>query len=87
MERECPPVAVREQALLVVIELLARFGRVLEVRALDDGIAAGAREARLPRPQFEDDGPWPSLGSPLVSSKTSDPTDLTECHNLQIVHS
>src|SRR5262249_552532 len=33
-----PAVAVREQALLIVIELLARLGRILEVRALDDGI-------------------------------------------------
>src|SRR3954462_9333573 len=33
-----PAVAVREQALLVVIELLARLGRELEVRPLDDGI-------------------------------------------------
>src|SRR5262249_13540244 len=33
-----PSVAVREQALLVVIELLACFGRELEVRSLDDGV-------------------------------------------------
>src|SRR5205814_8309025 len=33
-----PAVAVREQALLVVIELLARLGGELEVRPLDDRI-------------------------------------------------
>src|SRR5215468_10550933 len=33
-----PAVAVGEQALLVVVKLLARFGGELEVRALDDGI-------------------------------------------------
>src|SRR6516165_10786811 len=33
-----PPVAVREQAFLVVIELFARFGGEFEVRPLDDGI-------------------------------------------------
>src|SRR5260370_42676854 len=33
-----PAVAVREQALLVVVKLLARLGRELEVRPLDDGI-------------------------------------------------
>src|SRR6201999_2610342 len=33
-----PAVAVREQALLVVVELLARFGSELEVRPLDDGV-------------------------------------------------
>ncbi len=33
-----PAVAVREQALLVVVELLARLGGEFEVRALDDGV-------------------------------------------------
>src|ERR1700719_1224712 len=33
-----PAVAIREQFLLVVEELLARLGRKLEIRALDDGI-------------------------------------------------
>ena len=33
-----PAVAVREQALLVVVEFLARLGREFEVRSLDDGI-------------------------------------------------
>src|SRR4051812_38589615 len=33
-----PAVAVRQQALLVVIELLAGLGGELEVRPLDDGI-------------------------------------------------
>src|SRR5437660_2660416 len=33
-----PPVAVREQPLLVVVKLLARLGREFEVRPLDDGI-------------------------------------------------
>src|SRR3954454_21827311 len=33
-----PAVAVREQALLVVVKLLARLGRELEIRSLDDGI-------------------------------------------------
>src|SRR5690242_2972178 len=33
-----PAVAVGEQALLVVVELLARLGGELEVRPLDDGI-------------------------------------------------
>src|SRR5205807_6954173 len=33
-----PAVAVREQTLFVVIELLAGFGRELEVRAFDNGI-------------------------------------------------
>src|SRR5712691_13079058 len=33
-----PAVAVREQALLVEVELLARLGRELEVRPFDDGI-------------------------------------------------
>src|ERR1051326_3080440 len=33
-----PAVAVREQPLLVVVKLLARLGRELEVRPLDDGI-------------------------------------------------
>src|SRR5262245_63385546 len=33
-----PAVAVGEQALLVVVELLARLGRELEVGALDDGV-------------------------------------------------
>src|SRR5207302_3315271 len=33
-----PAVAVREQALLVVIKLLARLGRELEVRAFHDGV-------------------------------------------------
>src|SRR3984893_16202882 len=33
-----PTVAVREQALLVVVELLAGLGRELEVRPLDDGV-------------------------------------------------
>src|ERR1043165_3717414 len=33
-----PAVAVREQALLVVVELLARLGGELEVRSLDDGV-------------------------------------------------
>src|SRR5262249_10564358 len=33
-----PAVAVREQALLVEIELLARLGRELEVRSFDDGV-------------------------------------------------
>src|SRR5215831_2491396 len=37
-DRALPAVAVREQALLVVVELLARLGRELEVRPLDDGI-------------------------------------------------
>src|SRR5512138_3341642 len=33
-----PAVAIGQQALLVVVELLARLGGELEVRALDDGI-------------------------------------------------
>src|SRR5258707_9802130 len=33
-----PAVAVREQAFLVVVELLARLGRELEIRARDDGV-------------------------------------------------
>src|SRR5882672_10545728 len=33
-----PAVAVREQALLVVVELLAGLGRELEIRAFDDGV-------------------------------------------------
>jgi len=33
-----PPVAVREQALLIVIEFLACLGRELEVRPLDDSV-------------------------------------------------
>src|SRR6266851_4822553 len=33
-----PAVAVREQPLLVEIELLARFGRELEIRTFDDGV-------------------------------------------------
>src|SRR6516225_2453445 len=33
-----PAVAVREQALLVEVELLARLGRELEVRSFDDGV-------------------------------------------------
>src|SRR5215467_5256259 len=33
-----PAVAVREQTLLVVVELLARLGRELEIRALHNGI-------------------------------------------------
>src|SRR5436190_24267070 len=33
-----PAIAVREQALLVVVKLLARLGRELEVRPLHDGI-------------------------------------------------
>src|SRR5579862_23093 len=33
-----PAVAVREQLVLVVVELLARLGRIFEVRALDDGV-------------------------------------------------
>src|SRR5262249_40270033 len=33
-----PAIAVREQALLVEIELLARLGRELEIRPFDDGI-------------------------------------------------
>src|SRR3977135_2595533 len=33
-----PAVAVREQALLVVVELLAGLGCELEIRALDDGV-------------------------------------------------
>jgi hypothetical protein len=33
-----PAVAVREQALLVVIELLGCLGRKLEVRSQDDGV-------------------------------------------------
>src|SRR5262245_2212470 len=33
-----PAVAVREQTLLVVIELLARLGREFEIRTFDDGI-------------------------------------------------
>src|SRR5215470_8708556 len=37
-DRALPAVAVREQALLVVVELLARLGRKLEIRPLDDGI-------------------------------------------------
>src|ERR1700730_18338055 len=37
-DRALPPVAVREQPLLVVVKLLARFGREFEVRPLDDGI-------------------------------------------------
>src|SRR5215470_17561719 len=37
-DRALPAVAVREQALLVVIELLARLGRELEVRPFDDGV-------------------------------------------------
>src|SRR5215467_12832590 len=37
-DRALPAVAVREQALLVVVELLARLGRELEVRPLDDGV-------------------------------------------------
>src|SRR5689334_24800946 len=37
-ELTLPTVAVGEQSLLVVIQLLARLGRELEVGALDDGI-------------------------------------------------
>src|SRR5215469_8864889 len=37
-DRALPAVAVREQPLLVVVELLARLGRELEIRSLDDGI-------------------------------------------------
>src|ERR1041385_9497184 len=37
-DRALPAVAVREQALLVVVELLARLGGELEVRPLDDGV-------------------------------------------------
>src|ERR1700751_4185657 len=37
-DRALPPVAVREQPLLVVVKLLARLSREFEVRALDDGI-------------------------------------------------
>src|SRR5258708_37413273 len=33
-----PAVAVREQALLVVVELLARLGGEFEIGALDDGV-------------------------------------------------
>src|SRR5262245_2597025 len=33
-----PAVAVREQTFLVVVEFLARLGRELEVRALNDGV-------------------------------------------------
>src|SRR5947209_13873947 len=33
-----PSIAVREQALLVVVELFARLCRELEVRPLDDGV-------------------------------------------------
>src|SRR4029079_119469 len=33
-----PAVAVREQAFLVVVELLARLGGEFEIRALDDGV-------------------------------------------------
>src|SRR5262245_28289302 len=33
-----PAVPIREQALLVVVELLARLGRELEIRSLDDRI-------------------------------------------------
>src|SRR5215467_11496207 len=33
-----PAIAVREQALLVVVELLAGLGRELEIRALHDGV-------------------------------------------------
>jgi hypothetical protein len=33
-----PAIAVREQALLVVIELLARLGGEFEIRAFDDGV-------------------------------------------------
>src|SRR2546430_9114413 len=33
-----PAVAIREQPFLVVVELLARLGRELEVRPLDDGV-------------------------------------------------
>src|SRR5262249_56875374 len=37
-DRARPAVAVREQALLVVVELLARLGRELEVGPRDDGV-------------------------------------------------
>src|SRR5262249_46297055 len=37
-DRALPAVAVREQALLVVVELLPRLGRELEIRTLDDGV-------------------------------------------------
>src|SRR4051812_8741470 len=33
-----PPVAVRQQPVLVVVEFLARFCRELEIRSLDDGV-------------------------------------------------
>jgi len=36
--RPLPAVAVREQAFLVVVELLGRLGRELEVRPQDDGV-------------------------------------------------
>jgi hypothetical protein len=51
MEHERPPVAVREQALLVVIELLARLSRVLEARALGDA-------SRREREKLELDAPY-----------------------------
>src|ERR1700732_5281858 len=37
-DRPLPAVAVREQAFLVVVELLACLGRELEVRSQDDGV-------------------------------------------------
>src|SRR5258708_3883068 len=37
-DRPLPAVAVREQAFLVVVELLGCLGRELEVRSQDDGI-------------------------------------------------
>src|SRR5690606_16791861 len=33
-----PPVAIGEQLVLVVIKFLARLGRELEIRSLDDGV-------------------------------------------------
>src|SRR5262249_14109258 len=46
-----PAIAVREQALLVVIELLARLGRELEVWPLDDRID---RASLLDQPERDD---------------------------------
>src|SRR5262249_44881901 len=37
-DRAFPPVTIREQPLLVVVKLLARLGRELEIRSLDDRI-------------------------------------------------
>src|SRR5581483_2958321 len=37
-DRPLPAVAVRQQALLVEVQFLARLGREFEVRPLDDGV-------------------------------------------------